>query len=104
MSPAADVGVTVDAALRQASKAAFAVGQFFHIGVRTDGSWFAHCDGVEYDGGHLPDGPIIAVNSVVDALRRRTEQAMRASEAEGRKAEQTLAAMPLPFVLPPEPE
>lgn len=48
-----------------------ATGKVFVVGVRPnkDHSWFANCDGVEWDG----SSPQMAVRQVVGTLRRRFE-------------------------------
>lgn len=51
-----------------AETAADAEGKNFFIGVRPMGrGWFAHCNGVEWDG----DTPEMAVRSVIHSLQRQ---------------------------------
>lgn len=51
-----------------AETAADAEGENFFIGVRPMGKgWFAHCNGVEWDG----DTPEMAVRSVIQSLQRQ---------------------------------
>lgn len=62
----------------------------FYIGVRPLGKgWFAHCDGVEYDG----DGPDMAVRSVVQELQRRARAVSQKLEGENRMAERRRASL-----------
>ena len=69
--------------------AADATGKMFSVGLRPgkEFSWWAHCDGVEWDG----STPQMAVKSVVDSLNRRAHaeahDLRRKAEAQAKVAE-----------------
>lgn len=70
---------------RLAELAAEAQGKQFLIGVRPMGKgWFAHCDGVEWDGA----GPDDAVRSVVRTLAKNARQAAIHAGADFKSLEQ----------------
>lgn len=68
--------------------AAEAFGVTVLVGVRPKGTWFAHADGVEYDGG----SPLDAVRAVALGLERRAEKARSTAMAEVRQADAALDA------------
>lgn len=70
---------------RLAEMAAQATGKNFLIGVRPEGKgWFAHCDGIEWDG----DSPKMAVESVVRGLAERAQRTAIHASADAKSLEQ----------------
>lgn len=74
------------AALREAQKVAQAVGDTVLVGVRSNGTWFANCRGIEWDGSN----PLEAVTSVADDLEKRLRDEIAASDMSARKARNAL--------------
>ncbi len=68
-----------------AELAAQAMGRTFHIGVRPENKgWFAHCDGVEWDG----DSPESAVLSVIQSLAEKAKLDAISLSADAKSMEQ----------------
>lgn len=82
-------GETVEAWQEIASLAAEVANSPMLVGVRPNGTWFAHCGGIEVDA----EGPAQAVYGVVrEAQRNAAERASKAG-AEARSAESQAAGL-----------
>lgn len=76
--------------IKLAEAAAEAQGKNFMVGVRPMGKgWFAHCDGIEWDG----SGPADAVASVIRSLQEKSSTTALAATREVKKLQDRAAAL-----------